>query len=191
MLVIDDKQIGIEIKTTSELLGLIPSGLSQLAQFQRMATFDTRILLIVGSFGVHAEGKVLVDGWNRRSGLSYAAVQGALFNLQANLGFLIRYAGQEKNVGRCVQNIHEYFSTEHTLLMKPRPLTLSSSMAGGLAMLMTLPGIGSVQAERILKEYNSLETAILSVLGWTDLPGIGPKTRDACAAFLSKEWISG
>jgi ERCC4-type nuclease len=191
VLVIDGKQIGIEVKTTSELLSLIPSGLSQLAQFQRMATFDQRVLLIVGTYGVHAEGKVLVDGWNKRSGLTYAAVEGALFNLQANLGFLIRHAGQEKNVGRCVQNIYEYFSESHTLLMKPRPLTLSSEMAGGLAMLMTLPGIGADKAEAILKQYQSLQSALCDTAHWSSIPGIGPKTVDVVAAFLTKGWASG
>jgi ERCC4-type nuclease len=189
VLVIDGKQIGIEVKTTSELLGLIPSGLSQLAQFQRMATFDTRILLVVGTYGVQTAGAVLVDGWNRRSSMGYASVQGALFGLQANLGFLIRHAGQEKNVGRCVQNIYEYFSEGHTLLSKPRPMTLSSTMAGGLAALMTLPGIGTDKAEAILHKYGSLWAALSDVHGWTNLPGIGQKTVDTVNTFLLKEWV--
>ena len=188
VLVIDGKQIGIEIKTTSEILGLIPSGLSQLAQFQRMATFDIRVLLVVGTFGSQ-RGQVLLDGWSSRSGLSYASVQGALFNLQANLGFLVRHCENEASVGRAVHNIHSYFSVaNHILLSKPRPLTLSSSMSGGLAVLMTLPGIGSDKASAILEQFGTLDAAFQNIVQWTNVPGIGPKTAAAATAFMTKEW---
>lgn len=188
ILLVNGKTVGIEVKTTSELLSLIPSGLSSLAQFQRMATFDYRVLLVVGTFSMHAEGKVLVDGWNRRSGLQYSAVQGALFNLQANLGFLIRHAGQEKNVGRCVQNIWDFFEKEHTLLNKPRPLTLASKQAPALAMLMCLPGIGADKAEKILQKYGSLQLAVGKIDEWDSIPGLGPKTVDTVYDFITRRW---
>lgn len=183
--------VGIEVKTTSELVGLVPSGLSQLQQFQRMAIFDYRVLLVVGTFGVREQGKVLIDGWNRRSSLQYSAVQGALFNLQAALGFMVRHAGQENNVGRTVHNIWEHFTGNHTLLAKPRPITLATPQAGGLAVLMTLPGIGTVQAERLLKKYGTLQAVFEDLGHWTDIPGIGPKTDAAVHAFLTKEWTDG
>ena len=183
------KTVGIEIKTTAEIVSLVPSGLSQLAQFQRMATFDHRVLLIVGTFGVHREGKVLLDGYNRNSGLQYSSVMGALFNLQAHLGFLIRHAGQRKNIGRCVYNIWDFFSREHVLLAKPRPLTLSVAQAPALSALMTMPGIGPTQAERILQHFGTLERAFYSVSEWGAVPGIGPKTVAAVQALLQKEWF--
>jgi ERCC4-type nuclease len=189
ILVVGGKTVGIEIKTSSEVLSLVPSGLSSLAQFQRMATFDHRVLLIVGTFGVGPQGKVRLDGWNNRSGMPFAAVEGALFNLQANLGFLIRHAGGAKNVGRCVQNIHDFFEKEHTLLAKPRPITLASKQAPALAVLMTLPGIGSVQAERILQHYGTLARAVGQLDGWVEIPGIGAKTIENVRKFLFTEWF--
>ena len=183
------KTVGIEIKTSQEILGLVPSGLSSLAQFQRMSSFDYRVLLIVGTFGVGREGKVRLDGWNDRSGLQYASVQGALFNLQAHLGFLIRHAGQEKNVGRCVHNIWEFFSKEHVLLNKPRPITLAVAEAPALAFLMSLPGIGSVQAGRILKTYGTLNRAIEHAGEWSKkVAGVGPKMDEKVLEFLERSW---
>ena len=189
ILIVNGKTVGIEIKTSQEVLGLVTSGLSNLAQFQRMATFDYRVLLIVGTYGMHAEGKVLVDGYNRRSAMKYSAVQGALFNLQANLGFLIRHVGGEKNIGRAVQNIYDFFVKEHTLLAKPRPVTLAPATAPALAMLMTLPGIGAVQAERILQKYGTLGQSLVAVSDWKSIPGIGSKMVENCESFFQKEWF--
>ena len=182
------ESIGIEIKTAEEVVSLIPHGLSQMQQFQRMVRFGHRVLLIVGSFSAGSDNTIRINGWNNRSRLSYASVQGGLFNLQANLGFLIRHVAGPDEIGRSVLNIYHHFNQNHILLAKPRPLTLSQPHASALALLMTFPGVGVLHADRILSEYKTLGAAITHVAEWSSVDGIGPKTTTAATTFLNKEW---
>ena len=182
------KQVGIETKTTMELLSLVPSGLSNLQQFQRMLSFDHRVLLLVGYYGTWGAGLLRVDGYDKRN-MAFASVWGALFNLQAHLGFLIRFAYHETEYGRAVRNIWDFFNQDHLLLSKPRPLTLSAPNAEALALLMSVPGVGQVQAQRLLTRYGSLRAAMSYIEDWdTDVDGIGPVTRKKAQEFFNRVW---
>ena len=182
------KRVGIEVKTTQELLTLVPSGLSNLQQFQRMLDFEFRVLLVVGSYGTWGPDRLLRDNYDRRES-SYSSVQGALFNLQAHLGFIVRFCGTEHELGNAIRNIFDFYNKNHILLAKPRPLTLSHPSAEALAFLMCIPGIGQDKAQKILTKYGTLAWAISSVESWDDeIEGIGPLIRKKAHEFMRRAW---
>lgn len=173
---LDDSPVKVERKMGGDLLSSFTSG--KLARQLREIRAETSnaILLIEGWFTSTKTGKVR---WSKRtSGVSWIALQNFLLTAQG-AGIKVVHSPNTKMTILMLCQLYQYYQKDqHTaLLAREKPVFfLSTKEANRLDLLMGLPGVREVLAQRLLTHF---ELPVLvfnaSAKELRAVEGVGPK----------------
>ena len=163
----DGHMLIIERKTPDDLLGSLKDGrlfpqMARLAEERIMQQLrgenPTRwpYLVITGALLPGENGKVVTQ--RGETGWSWAAVQGALLNIQ-EMGVFVVYASGDTDYERAVMRLAQRKRTEVQDVLPARPAEIVSPRA---AFLATLPGVGVETATAALRAaHNDVAVALV------------------------------
>lgn len=167
----DNRMLGIERKTSDDLLGTLAKKrlLPQIARLRD--TTDFAYLLISGPLLPSEDGKVIT---NRVTGWDWSALQGALLTVQ-ELGVNVIYATGDDDLEPAIIRLAHRKRDAARILPPRQPNVLGA----GEAAIASLPGIGLDRMQSVLEVAGEPFWALvmLTQKDGEHVPGIGPATK--------------
>ena len=167
----DNRMLGIERKTSDDLLGTLAKDrlFPQIARLRK--TTDFAYLLITGPLLPGPEGKTIT---NRVTGWDWSALQGALVTVQ-ELGVNVVYATGDDDLEPAIIRLAHRRRDDARILPPRQPNVLGP----GEAAIASLPGIGLERLQAVLDATGEPFWALVALTqsDGEHINGIGPATK--------------